>query len=79
MYRRSRVEAEREITISVSIEGEITPGLPGITEGGRGPLISPPEPATVEDLQVKFGDIDITDELSGDTLDWLSDVILQED
>lgn len=79
MYRRIPVEAEREITISVSIEGEIVPGLPGIAEGGRGPLISPPEPATVEGLQVKFGKIDITDELSGDILDWLSDAILQED
>ena len=77
MFKSTEVETECEITRSVTIKGDLIPSMPGIGEAGGGPLISPPDPASIDGLCVKFGEIELTNELDEGLLDWLGDVLMQ--
>tara|TARA_R110000765_G_scaffold389730_2_gene482327 strand:- start:92 stop:349 length:258 start_codon:yes stop_codon:yes gene_type:complete len=79
MFKSIEVETECEITISVTVTGDLIPSMPGIREAGGGPLISPPDPTSIDGICVKFGEIELTNELDEELLSWLEDVLTVKD
>lgn len=67
-----------QLEIEVDVDGTYHPADPGKWTLSNGDPGYPPEPAEYEINKVMWGDLDITDILSEEDLDYITEVMLDE-
>ncbi len=67
-----------QLEIEVDVDGTYHPSDPGKWTLSNGDPGYPPEPAEYEINKVMWGDLDITDILSEEDLDYITEVMLDE-